>query len=349
MSAATSNGEPLNERLLGETQALIRSWAQYDAAWLQDYLVQGVEDPRTNPQSLLTRHFLIGRVAPGRCDELKLEELRFSVVLNWLRQVAAQPGGWEDLQNLGLALERGADNVDGLAIPAFVRLAFRQLPKVVDGLAVPNYVRGATSAAEAEALAGTFLGLWNQALGALEPGPEAAGGGRPLRVLELACGSANDYRYFPLCGLARHLDFSGLDLCVANIDNARRQFPNVDFRVGNALGLPYPEATFAVAFVHDLFEHLSLEGLERALDELGRVTREALCLGFFRVHEGPEHQVQPVDEYHLNGLSLHRLREGLGARGFRTQAIHLGTFLRELFGVSGYHNPQAYTLVAERT
>ena len=42
-----------------ETERLKKSWMRYDRATLRDYLVQDVEDPRINVQSILTRHFLI--------------------------------------------------------------------------------------------------------------------------------------------------------------------------------------------------------------------------------------------------------------------------------------------------
>src|SRR5262249_28346975 len=40
-----------------ETESLARSWARHESAWLRDYLVAGVEDPRINLQSILSRHF----------------------------------------------------------------------------------------------------------------------------------------------------------------------------------------------------------------------------------------------------------------------------------------------------
>ena len=41
-----------------ESDKLARSWMQHDAGMLRDYLVAGVEDPRLNVQSVLSRHFL---------------------------------------------------------------------------------------------------------------------------------------------------------------------------------------------------------------------------------------------------------------------------------------------------
>ena len=56
-----------------------------------------------------------------------------------------------------------------------------------------------------------FAGRWRDALA----GREAA----PLTVLEFACGSANDYRAFADYGIARFLDYTGVDLNETNIAN----------------------------------------------------------------------------------------------------------------------------------
>jgi SAM-dependent methyltransferase len=333
----------LNPQLQAETQALIRSWAGYDRGWLRDYLVSGVEDPRVNLQSVLSRHFLAQRIAPGRFALLQREELRFASVVAWLRRVLARPDGADAVDGLSRALARGADNLDGLEIPRFVSLTFQGLPSASDGVDIPNYLERGSAADWARLCdrPDLFLGLWRNALGTLP----AAG----LRVFEPACGSANDYRFLDQCGLARHLDYVGIDLCTANIENARQLFPGVRFMEGNVLALPFGDRAFDVCVVHDLFEHLSLEALELALDEVGRVTRDALCLGWFRLHEGMEHVVNRVDDYHANLLSLPRLREGLAARGFASQWVHLGTFCRQELRADAYHNPNAYTAIAERS
>ena len=73
----------------------------------------------------------------------------------------------------------------------------------------------------------------------------------------------------------RHANF------IINIENARARFPNVRFKVGNAFELHWPDKAFDYCVVHDLFEHLSLEGLHTAVREVCRVTRQGLCVSFF--------------------------------------------------------------------
>ncbi len=52
----------VEERFKLETERLAKSWMRYDRATLRGYLVEDVEDPRVNIQSILTRHFLIERL-----------------------------------------------------------------------------------------------------------------------------------------------------------------------------------------------------------------------------------------------------------------------------------------------
>ena len=68
----------MEESLRLETEKLVRSWIQYDAPFLRDYLVADVEDPRINVQSILSRHFLIATLFGEKVRELVLHELRFA-------------------------------------------------------------------------------------------------------------------------------------------------------------------------------------------------------------------------------------------------------------------------------
>jgi SAM-dependent methyltransferase len=168
---------------------------------------------------------------------------------------------------------------------------------------------------------------------------------QPLSVLEPACGSANDYRFLHAYGLARLVDYTGFDLCARNIENACALFPGVSFKVGNVFEIAAPDKAFDFCFVHDLFEHLSPKGLQAAVKEVCRVTRQGLCIGFFNMDEIRDHQVRPVEEYHWNLLSLARMRELFAGWGFAAQVVHIGTFLRQQIGCKQTHNPNAYTFL----
>jgi SAM-dependent methyltransferase len=307
---------------------------------LRDYLVAGVEDPRVNVQSVLTRHFLLAALFEGKFESLMEEELRFAAAMNWLR---CREPEWEIPEARAAllhALRLGADNAEGIEIPTFLVQLFARLPAQAGEATVPNYLeRFLAGDSRLDAL-DTFPELWADTLESEIP--------VAMRVLEPACGSANDYRSLANCGLARLLDYAGFDLCEANVANARALFPGAKFEVGNVFEIPAAEGAFELSFVHDLFEHLSPEALPVAVRELCRVTRRGLCVGFFQMDEMSEHIVRPVDEYHWNTLSLERTRALFAAQGFDVQPLHIGTYLRWRTGCAETHNPNAYTFIAFR-
>jgi SAM-dependent methyltransferase len=244
-------------------------------------------------------------------------------------------------------LKLGADNAEGLEIPAIVRRQFRSLPRDGATHSIPNYIaswleqRLQGASPEQAPTLDTFTLLWSQTLAAC-PLP------RPLpSVLEPACGSANDYRFLQACGIARLIDYAGVDLCPANIENARTMFPGASFDVGNVFELPAADRADDLCFVHDLFEHLSPAGIETAIAEICRVTCAGLCLNFFNMDEIPTHRIEPFEEYHWNLLSLETIRDAFRRHGFEGQAIHIGTWLRAEIGCPQTHNPNAYTMILQ--
>jgi len=338
----------MDETLQRETEALRHSWERHDAAFLRDYLVAGVEDPRINVQSVLTRHFLLGLLFGDRFAALRAQELKFAAACNWLLSLQDELAEKEGRAALRFGLERGAENVEGLVIPRYAHELWRALPASADGVEIPNYLavllasEPAPSGLLGSPAADTFTGLWKARL-AEQAIPEPR-----FSVLELACGSANDYRAFAACGLARLLDYAGLDLSAKNIANAREQFPTARFEVGNALAIAAADRAFDCVFVHDLFEHLSPEALPVAVAECCRVTRRAACLGFFSLAEVTDHVIRPLVEYHWNTLSVERLVALFRGHGFAATVIHIGTFLKWLTGDASAHNPDAYTIVVQR-
>lgn len=335
----------MDASLQAETEALRRAWDRHEATFLRDYLVAGVEDPRFNVQSVLTRHGLLGLVFGDRFAALRGQELPFAAALNWLLAQQAELAEPEGRAALRYGLERDAENVEGLVIPRFLRALWRTLPVVADGVTVPNYlaeILAAPPSTVAEASAtDTFSRLWTACLAA-EPTPAT-----PLAVLELACGSANDYRALAASGLTRFLAYTGLDLSAKNIANAQAQFPGARFLEGNVLAIPAADRAFDCVFAHDLFEHLSPAALPVAVAECCRVARRAACLGCFSAAEVPDHVIRPTGDYHWNTLSVERMLALFEAQGFTAQVIHIGTFLKWLTGDGTTHNPNAYTFVLQ--
>ena len=329
-----------------ESENLARSWMGHDPAWLRDYLVAGVEDPRINVQSILTRHFLLDALGPEGCRPLMEQECRFASAMNWLLRLAARAGEGDELGQVLHALRKGGDNAEGIEVPAFMLRTFARLPMAICGLAIPNYIEaflcGAQTGQGQEALRqpcmDTFRELWAAALAG-----RGSAAGQALTVLEPACGSANDYRFLEAFGIARLIQYQGFDLCPGNIENARALFPGVAFELGNVFDIAAPDKSFDLCFLHDLFEHLSPAGLEVAVRQACRVTRQGLCVGFFNMDEIPAHHVRPVRQYYWNTLSMAAMKALFAECGFIARAMHIGSFLRQQTGCDQTHNPKAYT------
>jgi ubiquinone/menaquinone biosynthesis C-methylase UbiE len=187
--------------------------------------------------------------------------------------------------------------------------------------------------------ASTYAHRWREAL----EGRRA----RPLRVVELACGSANDYRAFVDYGIARFLDYTGFDLNPKNVANAKERFPDVDFREGSILSLPLADRSVHYVVAFDILEHLSLQAMQQALDEAVRVARRGLYIAFFRMAEAPEHVEQPRGHYHYNTLSAPRMRSYLEQRYSSVDLVSVDAYLQQKFGYSHTHNRMAYSVVAK--
>jgi len=321
-----------------ETQGLIQSWMRHDSQTLRDYLVQDVEDPRINIQSILTRHFLIERLFGERFSVVMEQELRFALVVNWLlKLLKTSVSAWQLHAVLDTLLE-GKDSAQGLQIPCFLSETFANL-------AIPNYICDLFSWAPVETtdvpipeyLMNTFQAIWRELL----ENEDA----QHICVLEPACGSANDYRIIDAYGIAKFLNYTGFDLCEKNIRNAKQMFPNVSFKIGNALEIDASDDAFDYSFVHDLFEHLSIEAMKVAISEVCRVTRQGICIGFFNMYNDDRHIVKAIDNYHWNKLSMSSTKAIFEQHASAIQVIHIDTFLVSRFGYSDTHNKSAYTFV----
>jgi ubiquinone/menaquinone biosynthesis C-methylase UbiE len=187
---------------------------------------------------------------------------------------------------------------------------------------------------------GTFLQRWCERLASVTA--------VRVSVLEVACGSANDYRSCAECGLASHVDYRGIDLSEKNVANARRRFPRVPFDVGDVRDLPFADDTFDYVVASDLFEHLPIAGMERALAEAMRVVRRGLALTFFNMHEGPEHDVRPTRLYHWNRLSRPLIEERLRRRFPSIRVVPIAPWLSDRYGYAHSYNPRAYSIFALR-
>jgi ubiquinone/menaquinone biosynthesis C-methylase UbiE len=194
-----------------------------------------------------------------------------------------------------------------------------------------------------EAIAGrddTFMERWSTVLAEVHA--------EPVSVLEFACGSANDYRSFVESGLARLLDYRGVDLTPKNIANARRRFPGISFEVGDITALPYPDGSCDCVIASDIFEHLPAGAIEQALDEAARLARDTVVLTFFNMADIPAHEIREKGAYNWNTLSRSRVVERLGRHFRAVEAISVARFLADRFDYPRTYNRNAWTVVARR-
>ncbi|MCP5521490.1 MAG: class I SAM-dependent methyltransferase [Verrucomicrobiales bacterium] len=338
----------MNERLEVETRKLTDSWMRHEADWLRDYLVGSVEDPRLNVQSILTRHFLIDALTPENHAPLMEAELRFAICLTWLLKQIELGAGPEDFSAIHHGLRVGSDNAEGLHLPEYLGETFAQQPAADAPPAGSTYLNSVLvrlAQSPEPTLRGApeldgFMEAWRTILAPLEP--------TGVAVLEPACGSANDYRAIAACGLGELIHYHGFDLCIKNVANARTMHPDTRFDVGNVFAIPANACAYDLLIAHDLFEHLSPEGLEQAIREVCRVTRNELCVGFFNMHEEGWTVVREVEDYHWNTLDAGNTRALFEAAGFDVQIVSIDAFLRQAFRCKDQHNPRAYTFRCRR-
>jgi SAM-dependent methyltransferase len=315
------------------------SWDCHPSDFLDRYLVSGVEDPRINGQSILTRALVADALYPGRFDALITEELRFGAVLTWILQQLEKGSTRPQLLD-------AIESPDPAGVPEFVLKSAAWLRG--EACPIPDYITAALCCRDcdqphyclSDPALDTFMTIWNEQLSQT---PSTT-----LSALEVGCGSANDYRFFHQSGLARFLNYTGIDIATKNIANAKRHFPGVDFRVQSILTTDFSDSSYDCVFCHDLLEHLSLVAMECALSEMLRIARRDAILHFFNAKRTGDHDVVPVRRYYRNCVSMEKITESLERHSARVMCLQMSRWLQEKIRCPGYHNPNAFSLIVER-
>ena len=322
-----------------ENRDLAWSWDRYSSADLDSCWVSGVEDPRINCQSILTRALIADTLWPGEFTALIDAELRFGTVLTWLLRALERGRGRYEILD-------GLTDADDLSIPDVVRETFHWLQ--ADDCPVQDYISAvldepgpdASALLACESGLHTFCTQWREVL----QGRRAD----TIRLIEVGCGSANDFRFIHHCGLASFTQYMGIDVSTKAITNARRRFPDTDFRVMSILDSGLPDDSCDCLFAHDLLEHLSPQALERALTEAMRITQHELWLHLFNAGGQDEHIVRRVDRYHWNLLSVGRLSDVFERMGASVTVVSIPGMLARKFQLDTYHNPEATTMIVAK-
>jgi ubiquinone/menaquinone biosynthesis C-methylase UbiE len=93
----------------------------------------------------------------------------------------------------------------------------------------------------------------------------------PAKTLDVACGTGF---------LTRHLagEIVGLDQSESMLEEARRQAPNATYLAGDALSLPFEDASFERVFTGHFYGHLEEPEREQFLREARRVAPELVIV-----------------------------------------------------------------------
>jgi demethylmenaquinone methyltransferase/2-methoxy-6-polyprenyl-1,4-benzoquinol methylase len=109
---------------------------------------------------------------------------------------------------------------------------------------------------------------WDEEIDALRA---ALGGLPPARTLDVACGTGF---------LTRHLpgEVVGLDQSASMLEEARRQAPHASYTQGDALALPFEDASFGRVFTAHFYGHLEEADRGRFLAEVRRLAPELVVV-----------------------------------------------------------------------
>ena len=113
----------------------------------------------------------------------------------------------------------------------------------------------------------------------------------PCATLDIACGTGF---------LTRHLAGTvvGLDQSASMLEVARQQAPDTTFVEGDALTLPFDDASFDRVFTGHFYGHLGADEGRRFLAEAVRVARELVVVD---AAIRPDHELEEVQQRDVDG------------------------------------------------
>ena len=185
-----------------------------------------------------------------------------------------------------------------------------------------------------ERAASHYEEYWTDTLLFVAPLLDAAAVRTGSRLLDVACGPG----VVSEAAAARGAQPVGIDIATAMVERARRRRPDLEFRVGDALQLPFPDASFGAVTMN--FGVLHVSEPERALAEAHRVLAPGGRLAFTTwIDDG-----NAEDEITEAALAAHAIaveepegpsyhvfadpdesRRALGACGFDSDSVRVDT------------------------
>lgn len=316
-----------------EGKRLGQRWDRISSSELDRYLIQDLEHPAYNAQSVLIRSFIIDRLFPTEATSIIEAELYYSACASFAL-AENRAGRFALLYN---AIKYSAPGYDLLPfLQSDARDRFGKdfdVSQLLDDLAICLSVGF-------DHFRSPFEMTWKSFLSGREF--------QRCQMIEFGCGSGNDYRMWAASGLSSLLNYTGIDVSSANITNARNRFPEEKFIVGDVCSIQADDQSYDVAVAFDVYEHLSPRALKLALQESLRVTRDECWMSFFNVDSRPDHFVRELEDYHWNLLSIELLAEEVSASGFDVDIYNVPNILESRFDGYRHYNREAHIIVARR-
>ena len=122
------------------------------------------------------------------------------------------------------------------------------------------------------------------------------------RILDVGCGSGSVLASLTALGAeAQHL--YGIDLLADRIESARRRWPEMNFRCGNAERLDFPDASFDLVLLFTVFSSIASDGVAHSVaGEAARVLRPGGALLWYDMrYNNPQNP-------HIRGVTGRHLR-----------------------------------------
>ena len=127
-------------------------------------------------------------------------------------------------------------------------------------------------------------------------------------VLDVGCSVGLDYKMYR--DQKVKIDYHGIDITPEFIALAKKEFPNVDFRVGKGQALPFDDESFELVTCKDVLEHVN--DPENVIKELVRVSKSDVILSWFIVPNETE-ELTIVEKangaFHNNQWSIDRIKK----------------------------------------
>lgn len=118
---------------------------------------------------------------------------------------------------------------------------------------------------------------------------------RSISVLEVGCNNGNDLRKFP-----EDFNVHGIDLNDFALKKAKKNLPTFHFKKGSITEIPYEDSSFDFVFTHNVLNYIQDRDMEKALNELFRVSKRYIATCEFFKENEEKMKDQGVDKWHRN-------------------------------------------------